>query len=114
MSQIQIDIPEIKELLHEVKIQNECNRIFRMTGGRDVVDIAFIAKREGCSESQLRRGGRERYLLPRFGESGYPTGTTRWDAEEYVRWAMIPREERRKAYLEHLRNQAKASMRKKA
>lgn len=114
MSQIQIDIPEIKEFLHEVKVQNEANRISRITGGRNVVTIKDIAHLEGCSESQLRRGGRERYLLPRFGESGYPTGTTRWDNEEYVRWYLIPREERRKAYLEHLRNQAKKSRMKHA
>lgn len=114
MSQIQIDIPEIKEFLHEVKVQNEANRISRITGGRNVVNIKDIALLEGCSESQLRMGGKQRYLLPRFGESGYPDGITRWDNEEYVRWYMIPRAERKKAYLEHLRNQAKAYMRKKA
>lgn len=112
MSQLQIEIPEIKELIKEVRVQNEANRIFRMTGGCNVIDIKMIAKLEGCSESQLRQGGRERYLLPRFGESGYPSGKCRWDSEEYVRWAMIPREERKKAYYEHLKNMTKRAMKK--
>ncbi len=102
---MQIEVHD-EELMKEIKLIKESFRLLIITGGKPVATIKHIAKMEGCAESQLRRGGRERYLLPRFGESGYPTGTCRWDMNEYLEWRAIPKEERHRMYQEHLKNEA--------
>ena len=75
---------------------------------KKVVTVKDIAYLESVAISRLRAGGAERYLLPRFGQSAYPTGVTRWPFAEYDEWSAKDPEERRQAYLEHLRQQAKA------
>lgn len=76
--------------------------VIERTDGNLTADINYIARKEGCHPAQLRKGGRERYLLPRFGESGYPVGTCRWDVREYAKWRAIPRKERYSAYQKQL------------
>lgn len=105
---MQIEVRD-EELMKEIKLIKDSFRLLVITEGRPVATIKHIAKMEGCAESQLRRGGRERYLLPRFGESGYPTGTCRWDMNEYLEWRAIPKEERYRMWQEHLRNEARRS-----
>ncbi len=75
---------------------------------KTVVTVADIAQIEGVSLSQVRKGGKERYLLPRFGESAYPTGTIRWSLEEYLEWRKQDPFEREKKYREKLRKEALA------
>ena len=73
--QIEVHDPAAEELKKDVQFIKDGFLLLALTGGKPIATIKHIAKMEGCSESQLRAGGRERYLLPRFGESGYPTGT---------------------------------------
>lgn len=75
---------------------------------KSVVTVTDVAQIEGVSLSQVRKGGKERYLLPRFGESAYPTGTIRWSLEEYLEWRKKDPFEREKAYREKLRKEALA------
>lgn len=114
MPNIHVEFPELEIITERLTMLEEKMQLFLDTGGRNVVFVSDIAKREGCSESQLRKGGAERYLLPRFGESGYPSGRTRWDVDEYLAWSKMPKEERREAYREHLRQQAEAYRKRKA
>ncbi len=109
-----IEIPEIVALEKEVaKLKIEFSYFFsKTTNTKRTITISEIAQIEGVSVSQLRKGGKERYLLPRFGVSGYPTGSTRWNVEEYLEWSQVDPEERRQAYLELLRNEAKFHGRK--
>lgn len=107
-----VTVPEIAELSRQMAIMMDYVQIVAETGGCVTVSVNFIAKKEGVSASQLRKGGRERYLLPRYGKSGYPTGRTRWDAMEYAQWRHIPAEERHKGYLEHLRQEVKKTRKK--
>ena len=100
--QIEVMDPVVMELEKKVDTLTDFVETIAQTGGQLTVDIEFIAHKEGCHPSQLRKGGRERYLLPRFGQSGYPVGHARWDAMEYVKWRQIPREERYRMYQEHL------------
>lgn len=65
-----------------------------------VVTVADIARMEGVSKSQLYQN--EQYLLPRFGQSAYPQGTTRWPLEEYLAWSRRDPAERHREWLEHL------------
>ena len=65
-----------------------------------VVTIADISRIEGVSKSQLYQT--EQYLLPRFGQSAYPMGTTRWSLEEYLAWSRRDPVERHREWLEHL------------
>lgn len=75
---------------------------------KSVVTVTDVAQIEGVSLSQVRKGGKERYLLPRFGESAYPTGTIRWSLEEYLEWRKKDPFEREKQYREKLRKEALA------
>ena len=101
-----IEIPELIALEKEVaRLKNEFSYFFsKQTSTKRTITIKEIAMLEGVSVSQLRQGGAERYLLPRFGQSGYPTGTTRWNVEEYLEWSQTDPAERQQAYLESLRN----------
>ncbi len=105
--QIEVHDPAAEELRNDVQFIKEAFQLLVITGGKPVATIKHIARMEGCAESQLRRGGKERYLLPRFGESGYPTGSCRWDMKEYLEWRAIPREERYRMWKKHLAEGAK-------
>lgn len=109
-----IDFPEIIELEKKVaRLTNEFNYFFsQTTSTKRTITIKEIAELEGVSVSQLRPNGAERYLLPRFGQSGYPTGVTRWNVEEYLEWSQIDPRERQQAYLESLRNKKQFRERK--
>lgn len=109
-----IEIPEIVELERQVaSLTQQFSYFFsKTTDKKRTINISEIALCEGVSVSQLRPNGPERYLLPRFGESGYPTGAVRWDVEEYLKWSQIDPEERRKAYLESLKNKKEFRERK--
>ena len=101
---MELDIPEISALVSQV---NDLKIMFSQLlavskNGKGTVNVKDIARIEGVSESQLRLGGSERYLLPRFGESAYPTGTCRWNIEEYLDWRGIDPKEREYAYRQHL------------
>ena len=72
------------------------------------VKVKDIARIEGVSESSINE--KERYLLPRFGESGYPTGVRRWDVDEYLAWRQKPVKERYRAFLEYNENRRLSSI----
>ena len=101
-----VQLPEIEKLEKTVaSLRREFNYFLNSsTNVKKTVTISDIAKMEGVSVSQLRKGGKERYLLPRFGVSGYPTGAVRWNISEYLDWRAIDPRERQQAYLESLRN----------
>lgn len=75
--------------------------------GKGVVTIADIARFEDVAISTLRQGGINRYMLPRFGESAYPTGNTRWTLTEYLAWYERDPYEKKQLYLEHLNSKTK-------
>lgn len=104
---MQVEIPELADLRKEVAAIRDYVQIVVATGGKATVTIKDISRIEGIAESQLRKGGRERYILPRYGQSGFPTGVTRWDAMEYAKWRQIPPAERYEGYLTHLKNEAR-------
>ena len=101
-----VQLPEIEKL--ETTISNlKCEFNYFMTTSylvKKTVTISDIARLEGVSVSQLRKGGKERYLLPRFGVSGYPTGAVRWNISEYLEWRAVDPRERQQSYLESLKN----------
>lgn len=102
-----IEIPEMDEVRQEIKVIKTYVRLIACMGGKHTVNVSDVARWEGVSVSTLRKGGVNRFLLPRYGESGYPTGSVRWDAMEFAEWSCQPPEERRAGYLEHLRQQTK-------
>lgn len=67
-----------------------------------VLKVNDIARIEGVSKTQIL--ARERYLLPRFGKSGYPDGVIRWDKEEYEEWRKIPPLVRKQMMIDSLNN----------
>lgn len=111
---MKLDVPEIEELRRQMEILMDYVQLVTETGGKLTVNLSDIAHKEGVNVSQLRKGSKDRYLLPRYGESGYPTGRTRWDTMEYARWRHIPPEERRRGYLEHLRSEVRRKRKEKA
>lgn len=100
-----IEIPEIKALEAEISRMRAEFDYFLINGitTKKTITPSEIARLEGVSVSQIRRNGAERYLLPRFGQSGYPTGAVRWDVSEYLAWRAIDPNERHDAYLQSLR-----------
>ena len=62
--------------------------------------VQMIAKIEGVSVSHLYGAGA--YLLPRFGESAFPTGPNRWPTQEYDKWRSIDPTQRYDMYITHL------------
>jgi len=99
-----VEIPSLsdfQELKHEL---SEVKAILSLYAQRTpvpkVVTIADIARIEGVSKSQLYQT--EQYLLPRFGQSAYPMGTTRWPLEEYLEWSRRDPSERHRAWMAHL------------
>ena len=65
----------------------------------------------GSSREQLRT--KDIWKLPRFGESAYPTGPTRWPVDEVIDWLSRSDEEKRAAYQEHVRECFRAEARKR-
>ena len=99
-------LPEIERLSREIASDREFYRfLIRLLLPKSTITVKEIAQREGCSVAALSPSGKERYLLPRFGESGYPDGPKRWDIMEYYEWQKIPKEERKRMWQEHLRNE---------
>lgn len=82
-----------------------------VSGQKSVWRISDIAKHYDKAYDTLRTT--ERYLLPRFGESAFPTGPARWPIEEVLEWMAKPDEEKRKAYQEHVRQRFRAEARKR-
>ena len=100
-----VAIPEIDEIRSEMKsLTGMVGTLLALSGMKRTVTVSDIARMEGIAASQLRKGGKERYLLPRFGEPGYPDGPKRWDLFEYWNWRKIPAEERKRMHKEHLRH----------
>lgn len=99
-----MEIPEMKLILAKLE-RLENMTTFIATAGKVVVDVNDIAKLEGSSYSAIMHG-KDIYLLPRFGQSAYPTGKKRWPIEEYLAWRDIPPQERQDMYREYLRNGA--------
>ena len=109
MAEMTIDVPALKELLAKVdELQATVSMLTNMLDISHTLTVTDIAKLEGVSRSSLY--GDQRYLLPRFGESGYPTGATRWDREEYMEWRKIPAAERKRMMEQSLRNAARRSV----
>ena len=103
-----VAIPELDEIRGEMRsLRETVGVLIAISGVKKTVTVSDIAKMEGVAASQLRKGGKERYLLPRFGQSGYPTGTCRWDLSEYIEWSKIDPAERQRMWYEHLRNTAR-------
>lgn len=103
-----VAVPEIEEMRNELNSFKETVEMLLVVSGvKKTVTVSDIAKREGVAASQLRKGGKERYLLPRFGQSGYPTGICRWDLSEYLEWSKIDPAERQRMWYEHLKSTAR-------
>lgn len=98
-------IPEIEELSAKIDRLEKLITINLLTG-KNTVCVADIARYEGVSKSFLYNGAAA-YLLPRFGESGFPEGQRRWEVSEYLEWRAIDPFERRKAYEKYLRGELK-------
>lgn len=99
----------LSELTEEIKKQRALIEFLlcKSSEVKKTVNLQDIADLEGVSVSQLREGGKERYLVPRFGESAYPTGRSRWSIEEYLEWSKTDPQERLRCYLTHLKNASK-------
>lgn len=100
------DLPSAEQMdrieKQNIQILQQLSALNEKFSMSDVVTIADIASIEGCSETQLRAGGRSRYLLPRFGESAYPTGYARWPRSEYEEWRKIDPRDRQQMWRKHL------------
>lgn len=108
----ELNLPEINEMKKTLEdLQTVFSLLVERTGCNSTVNITDIARMEGTSVSQLRKGGAERYLLPNFGVSEYPDGKIRWSIATYMSWHSIPVEERKRAYLKHLREEMKRTTR---
>ena len=82
------------------------------TSSKKVVwKISDIAAAMNLSYEYLRTTGR--YLLPRFGESAFPSGAARWPLEECLAWMTKPDAEKRAAYQEYQRQQLREEARKR-
>lgn len=96
------DFPEIKEIDKRLTaIEELLVQTIAIGGGKTTWTVSDVARVEGISAPQIRTT--EKYLLPRFGQSAFPDGTTRWPIEECLAWRKIPPEERKRAYEEHCR-----------
>ena len=82
------------------ELKNVINVMLARIDAPKVVKVEDICKIEGVSKSQIN--GKEAYLLPRFGVSGYPVGVRRWDLDEYMEWRKIPAAQRYRMWQQHL------------
>lgn len=109
------DIPEVNALTQRMdSLESLLAEMIIRSGERSTVTVEDVCRIEGVSRSQVRLGGAERYLLPRFGESAYPTGKTRWPIEEFMAWRKRPPEERAQEYRRKLIHEAREMQKKKA
>ena len=109
------DFPEINSLAGRMdRLESLIAEMMVRSCDRSVVTVDDVCRIEGVSRSQIRVGGSERYLLPRFGESAYPTGKTRWPMEEYIAWRKRPPEEREQEYRRKLLHEARDMRKRKA
>lgn len=98
---MELRITELDDIKKELSSMQQIILALVETGKvKKTVGIADVARMEGISRTSIC--GKERYLLPRFGESGYPTGSIRWDIDEYLKWRKIPAEERERAWHKQL------------
>lgn len=102
---MEVMAPEFKEIKNELSEMKDLLSL-ALTGSsaKLTITVKEIAEKENVSVSSLSPSGKCRYLLPRFGESGYPDGPRRWDLFEYWNWRKIPAEERKRMHKEHLRH----------
>lgn len=97
------DIAGLTLLLQKIEKQNAI--LLRHLSANQTIDIKEIAQQEGVSVRTLTTSGR--YLLPRFGESAYPTGKARWPISEYVEWSLSDPEARKQRLQAMLADQLK-------
>lgn len=108
------DIPEIATLSVRIeKLESMIAEMMVRSCDRAVVTVDDVCRIEGVSRSQIRPGGAERYLLPRYGESAYPTGKVRWTMEEFIAWRKRPPQEREQEYRRKLLHESR-EMRKRS
>lgn len=81
-------------------LKDSVNILLNYINAPKVVKVEDICRIEGVSKSQIN--GKEQYLLPRFGVSGYPVGVRRWDLDEYLKWRAISPAERYRMWQQHL------------
>lgn len=89
--ELQAQVAELKDII---------NVMLDRIDAPKVVKVEDICRIEGVSKSQIN--GKEAYLLPRFGVSGYPVGVRRWDLDEYLQWRKIPAAQRYRMWQQHL------------
>lgn len=77
-------------------------------GSTKVVNVADICKFESVSKAQI--WNKEKYLLPNFGVSEYPEGTTRWNLTTYLKWREIPVKTRKDMYVDYLEDIRKRNL----
>ena len=108
------DFPEINSLAGRMdRLESLIAEMMVRSCDRSVVTVDDVCRIEGVSRSQIRPGGAERYLLPRFGESAYPTGKTRWPMEEFIAWRKRSPQEREQEYRRMLLHESR-EMRKRS
>lgn len=81
---------KLDEFLVELKFFNSRLLIPKVVTIKDICVMENISKAKVC---------REKYYLPRFGESAY-AGIAKWDLEEYLEWRKRPVEDRKREYQE--------------
>lgn len=109
--QMAIEVPIPSELLDLVtrmdNIETMVMQLLKSTG-KSVVTIKDIAEMEGVPANSLRAGGENRYLLPFFGASEYPSERqAKWKIETYLMWREQDPKERQRAYLNQLMEETK-------
>lgn len=101
-------LEDFKKLETEVSEMKSILKFFATKAGLPaVVRVSDIAKIEGVSRSAIYK--EERYLLPRFGLSAYPTGSIRWPLDEYLEWRKKDPYVREQAFQQHLKEERKRS-----
>ena len=81
---------KLDEFLVELKLFNNRLLIPKVVTTKDICIMEGISKTKVC---------KEKYYLPRFGESAYE-GIAKWDLSEYLEWRKRPNEERKREYQE--------------
>ena len=100
---------ELAQIKREIQAERTVLSYLLMLNKQKMVwKISDMATALGCSYEQLR--GKDRWKLPRFGQSAFPTGPTRWPLEECLRWIDKSEQEKKGAYNEYIR----AEMRKES